>query len=154
MGWYAINLSAKCDIVALDKGTHVANVIYIEDEQEWPKYWHLWDSRCYRKSTGRWAIYWIPLHHILRWIAHYLSSRSQYVCVNIDLRWLILRRSLKSLKKCASRRSNDVWVSSQITSWNAQLIIRASLAKCLCQPPLVGPEPEAVRVHAWVADRH
>ena len=38
MGWYAINLSEKCDIVALEKGTHVANVIYIEDEQEWPKY--------------------------------------------------------------------------------------------------------------------
>ena len=26
----------ECDIVALDKGTHAA--IYIEDEQEWPKY--------------------------------------------------------------------------------------------------------------------
>ena len=38
MGWYTINLSAKSDTVALDKGTHVANVIYIEDEQEWPKY--------------------------------------------------------------------------------------------------------------------
>jgi len=38
MGWYTINLSAKSDIVALDKGTHVANVIYVKDEQECPKY--------------------------------------------------------------------------------------------------------------------
>jgi len=53
MGWYNINLSAKSDIVALDKGTHVANVIYIKDEQGWPKYRHLWDYRCYRKGTGR-----------------------------------------------------------------------------------------------------
>ena len=36
MGWYTINLSAKSDTVALEKGTHVANVKYVEDEQEWP----------------------------------------------------------------------------------------------------------------------
>ena len=44
--------------------------------------------------------------------------------INLDIWWLILRGSLKSLKKCTR-------VSSQITSRNA------GLAKCLCQPPLV-----------------
>jgi len=38
MGRSTINLSAKCDNVALDKGTHVAVAICAEDEQEWPKY--------------------------------------------------------------------------------------------------------------------
>jgi len=41
--------------LCLEQG-NTCNVVYVEDEQEWPKYWHLWDSRCYRKSTGRWAI--------------------------------------------------------------------------------------------------
>jgi len=52
--------------------------------------------------------------------------------INIDIRWLILRRSLKSQKQCASRKGNDARVSSQIISRNA------GLAKGLCQPLLVG----------------
>ena len=56
-------------------------------------------------------------------------------------------RSLKSMKKCASGRSNDARVSSQITSRNA------GLAKCLCQPPLVGNWARG-SWGAWVADRH